>query len=65
MHDAAVLCLEVVALSQVFEKVAGGAAVHTFFEQSYVNVGDQLLAVDACLGIPADRESVELFNELL
>ncbi len=60
VHDTAVLRLEVVALRQVFEEVAGGAAVHAFFEQS-----DQLLDVDVRLGIPTNRESVELFNELL
>ena len=65
MHHPAVLRLEVVALSQVLEKVAGGPAIHAFFEQSYVDVCNQLLDVNVGLGIPADGEGVELINELL
>jgi hypothetical protein len=65
VHDAAVLRLEVVALIQVFEEVAGGAAVHAFFKQSDVNVCNQFLEVCVRLGIPADRESVKLIYKIL
>ena len=57
------LRLEVVALRQVLEEVAGGAAVQAFLEQPDIEGFNQLLDVYIRFGIPADRESVKLIYQ--
>ena len=65
MNGSSVLRLVVLALGEVLKKVSDRLAVLTFFEETYVYVGDQLFYVDVVLVIFRNSGSVQFFDKFL